>query len=82
MEHVSKVLDRVYTELQAKSDKNKELNHKILSLETAQKLADYEKLKKKINKELDSYSNSTVESSSNGYILYQNIKGIIEGDDK
>lgn len=81
MEHVSKVLDRVYKELQAKSDKNKELNHEILSLETAQKLADYEKLKKKINKELDSYSNSTVESSSNGYILYQNIKGII-GDDK
>lgn len=48
MEHVSKVLDRVYTELQAKSDKNKELNHEILSLETAQKLADYEKLKKRI----------------------------------
>ena len=48
MEHVSKILDRVYTELQAKSDKNKELNHEIISLETAKKLADYEKLKKKI----------------------------------
>lgn len=48
MEHIGKILDRVYTELQTKSDKNKELNHEILSLETAQKLADYEKLKKRI----------------------------------